>query len=73
MDKTGDATKDFWICVHKHSVRLLQPGTTGMFVSGRLFRLTSRGPDRRVVVDGVTKAAELSAESLLKFETEKDR
>jgi hypothetical protein len=44
-----------------------------MFVSGRLFRLTSRGPDRRCVIDGVTKAAELSAESLLKFETEKDR
>jgi hypothetical protein len=72
-DKTGDGTKDFWICVHKHSVRMLQPGTTGMFVSGRLFRLTSRGPDRRCVVDGVTKATELSAESLLKFETEKDR
>jgi hypothetical protein len=72
-DKTGDATRDFWICVHKHSVPLLQRSTTGMFVSGRLFRLTSRGPDRRCVIDGVTKAAELSAESLLKFETEKDR
>jgi hypothetical protein len=72
-DKTGDAAKDFWTCVHKHSVRLLQQGTTGMFVSGRLFRLTGRGPDRRVVVDATTKAAELSAESLLKFETEKDR
>jgi hypothetical protein len=72
-DKTGDATRDFWICAHKHSVRLLQPGTTGMFVSGRLFRLTSRGPGRRVVIDATGKAAELSAESLLKFEMEKDR
>jgi hypothetical protein len=72
-DKTGDATRDFWICVHKHSVRLLQKSTTGMFVSGRLFRLMSRGPDRRCVIDGVSKAAELSAESLLKFETGKDR
>ncbi len=72
-DKTGNATKDFWICVHKYSVRPLQKNATGMFISGRLFKLTSRGPDRRGVSDISTKAAELTAESLIKFETEKDK
>lgn len=72
-DKTGNASKDFWICVHEHSVWPLQKNATGMLIAGRLFKLASKGADRQGVIEVTTKATELSAESLLKFEPEKDK
>jgi hypothetical protein len=72
-DKTGNASKDFWICVHEHSVWPLQKNATGMLIAGRLFKLASKGADRQGVIEVTTKATELSAESMVKFETEKDR
>jgi hypothetical protein len=71
-DKGGDPAKDFWICVRRYSVRPLEKGAQAMVISGRRLPLTSTG-DRRIVLEGRTAASELSAESLIKFETEKEK
>lgn len=72
-DKTDDAAKNFWICVRTHSVRPLQKKGSGMLISGRRFELSSSGPGRSMLLDGRTTASELSAESLIKFETVKEK
>jgi hypothetical protein len=66
-DKAGNASKDFWIAAHRHSVRPLSGSNGGMVVSGRLFPLQP-GPGRRLVMDTRTTASELSAESTITFE-----
>jgi hypothetical protein len=72
-DKGGDALKDYWLCTKRYSERPLQKSSTGIVVSGRLFELKSRGADRLMIIDGSATGSELSAESVLKFATEKDR
>lgn len=72
-DKAGDVHKDYWLCTRRHSERPLQKSSGGIVVSGRLFELKSRGADRRMIVDGSATGSELSAESVLKFATEKER
>lgn len=72
-DKAGDVHKDYWLCTRRHSERPLQGNSTGIVVSGRLFELTSPGANRRMIIDGSATGSELSAESVLKFATEKDR
>jgi hypothetical protein len=73
IDRAGDHTKDFWICVRQQTIRPWQKGTAAMLVYGR--RLQPRGTesDRRLVVKGNTTAAELATDSLIKFDTGKDR
>jgi hypothetical protein len=71
-DKGGDSTKDFWICTRRYSIRPLQKGAGAMVISGRRFPLQSSG-DRRMAVETRTSASELSAESQIKFETEKEK
>lgn len=71
-DKGGDHAKDFWICKHRYSMRPLQKGATAILISGRRFQLTSTG-DRRMIIEARTNANELTAESLIKFETEKEK
>lgn len=72
-DKSGNAKKDFWIATHNWSVRPLQNGANAVLISGRRFTLTSSGSYRSMLLDGRTAAAELTAESLIKFETEKEK
>lgn len=69
-DRAGDRSKDYWICKHRSNIRPLGGAPSGMIVSGRLFSMKG-GPDRRLVVDTKTTAAELATESMIKFETEK--
>ncbi len=72
-DKAGVSQKDYWLCTHRHSERPLPKNSGGIIVSGRLFKLKSRGPDRRMIIDCVTTGSELSAESVLKFVPEKNQ
>ncbi len=72
-DKLGDAHKDYWLFTRRHSERPLRKNSGGVVVAGRLFQLNSRGPDRRMITDSSATGSELSAESVLKFATEKDR
>jgi hypothetical protein len=72
-DKASDVHKEYWLCTRRHSERPLQKSSGGIVVSGRLFELKSRGADRRMIIDGSATGSELSAESVLKFVTEKYR
>jgi hypothetical protein len=71
-DKAGDRSKDFWICARRHGVRPLEKNAQLFIVSGRQFPLTPAS-DRKIIVDSRTFATELAAESLIKFETEKEK
>jgi hypothetical protein len=68
-DKNGNASKDFWICAHIHTVRPLVKSANSLVISGRRFPLTSTTPDRIMVVDTTTTATELSADFQIKFES----
>lgn len=69
-DKTGDASRDFWISVHRVQTQAVTKGMA-FSISGRLLKLTSTGPDRQMVVETNTAATEVSAESTVKFEIPK--
>jgi hypothetical protein len=67
-DKTGNASRNFWIAAHR---RLLQPfpkNLAGVIISGRNFKLSNRGQERQGLTEGIARASEVSAESMLKFE-----
>jgi len=72
-DKLGDAHKDYWLFTLRHSERPLPKSSGGIVIAGRLFKLNSIGTDRRMVTDSSATGSELSAESILKFGTEKHR
>ena len=66
-DKGGNAARDYWICVRRHSVRPLTDQARVLIVWGRRFPLRSFGRGRRVTIDADTTASELAAEVTLKF------
>jgi hypothetical protein len=70
-DKTGHAPRDFWIATRRRVIQPLPRNLTGVVISGRSFKVSSRGPDRQGVSEVTTTATEVSAESLLKFEVPK--
>ncbi len=70
-DKTGNASRDFWISTHRRVVQPLPKNLTGVVISGRRFKVSSKGPDRQGVSEVITTATEVTAESLLKFEVPK--
>ena len=67
-DKSGDATRDYWICVRRHSVRPLSDDARVLLVWGRRFEMTSTGHSRRIVIDAESKAAELTTDITITFE-----
>lgn len=69
-DKGGDTTKNFWMCMHQHSVRPLRDSATLLLVWGRSFEIGEPVSGRHVEVDALTIANELASESLLKFDTQ---
>jgi len=69
-DKSGNTSKDYWIAVHRHSVRLLPKDAKFMITWGRRYELTSSGDHRKLVIDGTTVATELAADTTLKFATD---
>jgi hypothetical protein len=69
-DKAGNAGRDYWICVRRHSVRPLPDYARVLIVWGRRFELTSFEKNRLAVIDATTTASELSADVVLKFGTD---
>ena len=70
-DKTSHAPRDFWIATRRLVIQPLPRNLTGVVISGRSFKVSSRGPDRQGVSEVTTTATEVTAESLLKFEIPK--
>jgi hypothetical protein len=68
-DKSGNAARDYWICVHRHSVRPLLDQARVLIVWGRRFEMHDFRHRRRIVIDAETSATELAADVILKFET----
>jgi hypothetical protein len=71
QDKTGDASRNFWIAAHRRAFQPFHKNTAGVMISGRRFKLSSKGPDRQGLTEVVTTATEVSAESLLKVDLPK--
>ena len=68
--KTGNTAKNYWALVRSHSVRPLPPSATTLIVWGRRIPIEVPTRDCRAVIDGLTTVSELSAESVLRIETE---
>ena len=66
-DRSGNASKDFWISVRSHSLRPLRDNARNLIFWGRRFELQKIQKDRRVSVEASTTASELAAEATLKF------
>ncbi len=67
-DKTGNASRNFWIAAHRRLVQPFPKNLAGVIISGRNFRLSNRGQERQGLTEGTATASEVSAESMLKFE-----
>jgi hypothetical protein len=70
-DKSGSASCDFWIAAHRRAVQPFPKNITGILISGRRFKLSSKGAERQGVTEVSTTATETSAESMLKFDVPK--
>jgi hypothetical protein len=70
-DKAGDASRDYWLAVHRRVVQPLPKNVVSVLVSGRRLPLSSRGAERQGLVDVNVAASEVTAESVLKFEIPK--
>lgn len=71
QDKTGNASRNFWIAVRRSVQQPFRSHAVAVMISGRRFMLSSKGPDRQGVTEVATTASEISAESSLKFELPK--
>jgi hypothetical protein len=65
-DKSGNASKDYWILVQARSVRPLRNDGLNLIVWSRRFELHPE-KDRRIVVEARTTASELASDVTVKF------
>jgi hypothetical protein len=70
-DKAGDASRDYWLAVHRRVLQPLPRNVSSILVSGRRLPLSSRGSDRQGLVEVNVAATQVTAESMLKFDIPK--
>ena len=70
-DKTGDASRNYWIAVRQRRDQPLAKNVAAIVVSGRVFHLASKGQERRAVLETSTQASEVSTQSKVTFEISK--
>jgi len=70
-DKTGNAARNFWIASHRRLIQPFPKNLTGVVISGRRFKLATKGIERQGLTEVATTATEMSADSVLKFDNPK--